>query len=162
PASAVGRMTRSSSTGIPNQYSMTGDQSTTPSRSLNKRGVTTTPSSLPAARVKPVDRHTSITASSPSIPEVNDSKQSLLEQSIDDANAVVRGLVIARREGKIKPYSRTWRRSQDAIALLRQGKTRQVAASRAKLPMSVLMQLIEWGQNRPIPENISNLQQYQQ
>jgi hypothetical protein len=157
PYSTVDRMTRyDNSAAIPNRSSTTGNQSTTPSRSLNRPSTTTTPSRLPASGVKPVER-TSIAATSPSIQEVNYSKRSTLAQSIDDANAVVRGLVVARHEGQIKPYSRTWRKAQDAIILLRQGKTRQVAASRAKVPMPVLMQLIEWGQIRPTISSSSTL-----
>ncbi|MDM9379117.1 ABC transporter ATP-binding protein [Chlorogloeopsis sp. ULAP01] len=112
-------------------------------------------SSLLASEVKPPEDTSIVTKSSP-IQEVNYS-----QQSISDANAVVRGLVVARREGKIKPYTRTWRQTQDAIILLRRGKTRQEAATKAKVPMSLLTQLIEWGQNQPNIGSVMNLQNSQ-
>jgi hypothetical protein len=95
-------------------------------------------------RVKSVES-TSIAAASSSSTEAAKYPQ----QAINDANAVAFGLVVAKHEGQIKPNTSTWRKAQDAISLLRRGKTRQEAAQRAGIPMPLLTQLIEWGQKRP-------------
>ncbi|MBV9388311.1 MAG: hypothetical protein JOZ78_17960 [Chroococcidiopsidaceae cyanobacterium CP_BM_ER_R8_30] len=102
-----------------------------------------TPSVLPVSRIEPTER-TSIATHSSSI---RDAKR--LEREIDDANATAVGLVVAKREGRIKPYSPMWRKAQDAIFLLRHGETRRQAARQAGIPKTVLMRLLKWGQNRP-------------
>lgn len=56
---------------------------------------------------------------------------------------------MAMHKGEINLHTSTWKKAQDAIILLRQGKTRQEAARRAGIPMSVLLELLEWGKNRP-------------
>jgi hypothetical protein len=66
----------------------------------------------------------------------------------NDANAIAYGLTVAVSNGKIKPHSSTWSKTQDAIRLLRQGKSREKAASLSGVPVSVFNQLIEWGQSR--------------
>ncbi|WP_228059224.1 hypothetical protein [Nostoc sp. LEGE 06077] len=63
----------------------------------------------------------------------------------DDANAVVAGLVIAHRNGQIKSGSTIWKKVQDAIKLLRQGKSREEAVSKSGISPGVFNQLIEWG-----------------
>jgi hypothetical protein len=139
--STVARTPVSSATTVPQKTSLPPVIPTTRSSTIPPRQAYTTPR-IPTARVQP--KRTSTTAKSSQNREMNYS-----QQSISDANAVVRGLVVARREGQIKPYTRTWRKTQDAIALLRRGKTRQEAATRAKVPMPLLTQLIEWGDNQP-------------
>ncbi|MBD2415981.1 hypothetical protein FACHB389_31440 [Nostoc calcicola FACHB-389] len=63
----------------------------------------------------------------------------------NDANAVVAGLAVANRDGQIKSGSTTWNKVQDAIRLLRQGKSREEAISRSGISKAVFNQLIEWG-----------------
>ncbi|MBX9256229.1 hypothetical protein H1Q63_20235 [Desmonostoc muscorum CCALA 125] len=63
----------------------------------------------------------------------------------NDANAVVAGLAVANRNGQIKSGSTTWKKAQDAIRLLRQGKSREEAVSRSGISQAVFNQLIEWG-----------------
>jgi hypothetical protein len=63
----------------------------------------------------------------------------------NDANAVVAGLAVANRNGQIKSGSTTWNKAQDAIRLLRQGKSREEAVSRSGISQAVFNQLIEWG-----------------
>lgn len=70
-------------------------------------------------------------------------------RAIDDANATAFGLTVARQKGQITPNTTTWKRAQGAIRQLRLGKSREEAARRSGIKMSVLSQLIEWGQNRP-------------
>ncbi|MBE9035197.1 hypothetical protein [aff. Roholtiella sp. LEGE 12411] len=63
----------------------------------------------------------------------------------NDANALVYGLAIAGRNGQVKRGSTTWRKTQDAIKLLRQGKSRTEAISRSRIDVKVFDQLIQWG-----------------
>ncbi|MCF2151951.1 hypothetical protein IQ276_037210 [Desmonostoc muscorum LEGE 12446] len=63
----------------------------------------------------------------------------------NDANAVVAGLAVANRNGQIKSGSTAWKKAQDAIRLLRQGKSREEAISRSGISKAVFNQLIEWG-----------------
>ncbi|MBD2531907.1 hypothetical protein H6G97_20890 [Nostoc flagelliforme FACHB-838] len=65
-----------------------------------------------------------------------------------DANAIAYGLTIANRNGTIKLNSPTWKKAQDAIRLLRRGKSREEAASLSGVTLSVFNQLLDWGQNR--------------
>ena len=85
------------------------------------------------------------------IPANSSSTQTLLypKQAINDANAAAFGLAVARHKGQINPNTLTWRQAQGAIRQLRLGKSREEAARLAKIPTSVLSQLIQWGQNRP-------------
>ncbi|MBD6620626.1 hypothetical protein FNW02_33870 [Komarekiella sp. 'clone 1'] len=64
----------------------------------------------------------------------------------DDANAVVAGLAVAARNGQIKPSTNAWNKTQDAIKLLRQGKSREEAISRSGISAQVFNQLLQWGQ----------------
>jgi hypothetical protein len=70
-------------------------------------------------------------------------------QAIDDANAAAFGLTVARHKGQINPNTLTWKKAQGAIRQLRLGESRESAARLSGIDMSVLSQLIEWGQNRP-------------
>lgn len=55
------------------------------------------------------------------------------------------GLVVAKQKGQIHPHTSLWAKVQDAIYLLRRGSSRDQAARRSGVPMSVLNQLIQWG-----------------
>lgn len=63
----------------------------------------------------------------------------------NDANALAYGLVLARQQGQIKPNSSTWRKVQDAIRLLRQGKDRQTVIARSGISAQLFNQLIQLG-----------------
>ena len=63
-----------------------------------------------------------------------------------DANALVRGLSVAYQQGKINPNGQMWRRVQTAVQLLQQGSSREAAARRAGVPLSVLNILIANGE----------------
>ncbi|MEA5566640.1 hypothetical protein [Anabaena sp. UHCC 0399] len=63
----------------------------------------------------------------------------------DDANAIVAGLVIANRNGQIKVGSTTWKKVQDTVKLLRQGKSHEEAISKSGISAQIFNQLIEWG-----------------
>lgn len=64
----------------------------------------------------------------------------------NDANALAYGLAIANRKGQVLVGSTTWNKAQDAIRLLRRGKSREQAVSRSGIDKAVFDQLIEWGQ----------------
>ncbi len=74
---------------------------------------------------------------------------SRLSSSINDANAAAFGLLVANQKRQIKPGTSVWDAVLRAITRLRHGSSREEAAQQAKLKMSVLNQLIAWGQNRP-------------
>ena len=64
----------------------------------------------------------------------------------NDANALAYGLAEAGRKGQVKPGSTTWNKVQDAIKLLRRGKTRDEAISLSQVDKTTFNQLLEWGQ----------------
>ncbi|MBN3905029.1 MAG: hypothetical protein HWQ35_00105 [Nostoc sp. NMS1] len=64
----------------------------------------------------------------------------------NDANALAFGLAEAGRKGQVKPGSTTWNKVQDAIKLLRRGKTRDEAISLSQVDKTTFNQLLEWGQ----------------
>ncbi len=65
----------------------------------------------------------------------------------NDANALAFGLAEAGRKGQVHPGSATWNKVQDAIKLLRRGKTKEEAISLSKVDKSTFNQLLEWGKN---------------
>ncbi|PSP16334.1 MAG: hypothetical protein BRC58_09490 [Cyanobacteria bacterium QS_8_64_29] len=56
------------------------------------------------------------------------------------------GLTVAQEKGEIGDWTTTWRKSQNAIAQLRRGASRQQAAERTGLDVEVLNNLIRYGQ----------------
>jgi hypothetical protein len=64
----------------------------------------------------------------------------------NDANALAFGLAEAGRKGVVKPGSTIWNKVQDAIKLLRRGKTRDEAISLSQVDKTTFNQLLEWGQ----------------
>ena len=65
------------------------------------------------------------------------------------ANDIAYGLVIAGQRGEINYRTRMYRKAQNTIRWLRRGKTLEQAARLSNVPMSVVKQLVEWGQSRP-------------
>ncbi|MHC5739922.1 hypothetical protein [Nostoc sp.] len=63
----------------------------------------------------------------------------------NDANALAFGLAEAGRKGQVKPGDTTWNKVQDAIKLLRRGKTRDEAISLSQVDKTTFHQLLEWG-----------------
>ncbi|WP_013322394.1 hypothetical protein [Gloeothece verrucosa] len=66
------------------------------------------------------------------------------------ANNVAYGLAIAADAGHINPNTRMYNQVQTAIALLRKGETKEEAIRKAKVPPSVMNQLMKWGEDRPV------------
>lgn len=65
------------------------------------------------------------------------------------ANDLAYGLVVAQQKKQIGYGSRTYRRVQTAIRLLRRGRSLEQATASSGVPESVIKQLIAWGQYRP-------------
>lgn len=91
----------------------------------------------------PTQSTTPTSTPSPLSTEIAPSRNSSLR---NDANAVAYGLAIAHRNGQVKEGSTTWNKAQDAIKLLRRGKSRHEAIKRSGIDVKVFNQLIEWGQ----------------
>lgn len=70
--------------------------------------------------------------------------------SIEAANALMRGLVVARQKGQINHQTPMWRQVQSAVAWLRRGATKQEAALKAGVPLKTIDQLLAWGQVSPL------------
>lgn len=71
------------------------------------------------------------------------------EISIQIANDIAYGLVIAHDKRQIKYGTKMYRKVQTAINLLRRGAGLDGASRRSGVPRPVLDQLMKWGQQRP-------------
>ncbi len=81
---------------------------------------------------------------------VEETKRRLAQEvSIQIANDIAYGLVIAHDKNQIRYGTRMYRRVQTAINLLRRGAGLDGASRRSGVPRSVLDQLMKWGQKRP-------------
>jgi hypothetical protein len=101
----------------------------------------------PASPQSPLE--SSIVSKSQPLPVVYNNNSKLTPGMIlqrNDPNALAYGLAIAGRNGQVKRGSTTWKKAQDAIRLLRQGKSREEAVSRSGIPAQVFNQLLKWGQ----------------
>lgn len=78
----------------------------------------------------------------PALPKLATERNSIPR---NDANALAYGLTQAVTNKEIKPYSRTWRKLQDAIRLLRRGKSQQEAISLSGVPAELFENLINRG-----------------
>lgn len=122
-------------------------QQKVPSSNINTSAVHAKPSTsqlgVGTRAVKPQS-----TASNPATqkPVVLTTKPKKLLTSVEEANALVRGLVVARQKRQIGYKSQMWRQVQSAVVLLRRGNTKQQAAQRANVPLKVINQLLTWGQ----------------
>jgi serine/threonine protein kinase len=76
-------------------------------------------------------------------------RQSERDIAIAYANDIAYGLVIAGQRGEINYRTRMYRKAQNTIRWLRRGKTLEEAARLSNVPMSVVEQLVKWGQSRP-------------
>jgi hypothetical protein len=73
------------------------------------------------------------------------------QKSIQQANDIAKGLVVANDVGRITTNSQTWRKVQDSIATLRKGKSLEAAAQRSEVSIDLLSSLIAWGQGKQLP-----------
>lgn len=70
--------------------------------------------------------------------------------SITQANALVRGLTIARQKGQINFETTTWKKVQSVVRLLRRGATPQSAAQEVEISLQLINQLLAWGQGSTV------------
>ncbi|MDJ0599457.1 MAG: hypothetical protein QNJ37_11520 [Crocosphaera sp.] len=83
-------------------------------------------------------------------PSVEETRRRLAQEvSIQIANDIAYGLVVAHDKEEIRYGTRMYRKVQTAINLLRRGAGLDGASQRSGVPRSVLDQLMEWGQERP-------------
>lgn len=75
--------------------------------------------------------------------------------SITQANAIVRGLAVARQKGQINVGTTTWNQVQSVVRLMRRGNTEQESAKAVGVSLQLINQLIVWGQ-RPTVATTSN------
>lgn len=66
--------------------------------------------------------------------------------SIAQANTIVRGLVVARQQGQINEGTTTWKQVQSVVRLLRRGDSKQEAIKEVNIAPQLIEQLIIWGQ----------------
>lgn len=118
-----------SSTKLPNNSVPANHRNSESARKVPKRS---TPSLAVAnnTTVKPVGNSTSNSSLIP----------------IGQANALVRGLVVASRKGHINYRTKTWKQVQSVVLLLRRGIPKQNAATKAGVPLKLIDQLLLWGQ----------------
>ncbi len=70
--------------------------------------------------------------------------------SITQANALVRGLTIARQKGQINFETTTWKKVQSVVRLLRRGEAPQSAAQEVEISLQLINQLLAWGQGSSV------------
>ncbi len=63
----------------------------------------------------------------------------------DQANAITRGLLIAKNKGQVRYQSVTWDKTQDVIRWLRRGKPLAFAVKQARLPIQTVKKFLDFG-----------------
>ncbi len=106
-----------------------------------------TPGSTNANKVKMSTRTT------PSPTSANNAIASSSNNSIAQANALVRGLVAARQKGQINHGTTTWKKIQSVVRLMRRGDSKQKAAQDVGISPKLIDQLIIWGQRSSVASN---------
>ncbi len=82
-------------------------------------------------------------------------KPQLSTLSMEQANALVRGLVIARQKGQINNKTKVWKQVQSVVLLLRRGVTAQEAAKKVGISLQLVEQLMAWGSS-PAPSTFTS------
>ena len=114
------------------------------------------PKTTPSPKVSPSPKRTTSTAvgSKPKTPQLPDKVTATtapqVSTSAGQANALVRGLVVARQKGQINQRTKVWKQVQSVVLLLRRGATAQEAAKKVGISLQLVERLIAWGNNSPI------------
>lgn len=141
-------------------------QQVTPTPNQNPTTSTDTPAAIPEAIAVPKVTP-SVTPARPSANEIASDKQpspnadkmetptsanniGSENNSITQANALVRGLTIARQKGQINFETTTWKKVQSVVRLLRRGATPQSAAQEVEISLQLINQLLAWGQDSTV------------
>lgn len=102
---------------------------------------------------------TTLAVSTPKTPlqpsKVTATKPQVSTWSIDQANALVRGLVVARQKGQINNKTKVWKQVQSVVLLLRRGATKQEAAKKVGVSLQLVEQLMAWGSS-PTPSTLTS------
>ena len=112
---------------------------------------TTTPN--PKVSPSPNSATSTAVGSKPKTPQLPDKVAATEPQastSVGQANALVRGLVVARQKGQINSKTKVWKQVQSVVLLLRRGATAQEAAKKVGVSLQLVERLIAWGNNSPI------------
>ena len=112
---------------------------------------TTTPN--PKVSPSPNSATSTAVGSKPKTPQLPDKIAATEPQaptSVGQANALVRGLVVARQKGQINQRTKVWKQVQSVVLLLRRGATAQEAAKKVGVSWRLVERLIAWGNNSPI------------
>lgn len=80
------------------------------------------------------------------------SSPAVRQQSVQKANDIVKGLLVANEVGLIPTYSQTWQKVQSSINLLNKGNSLETASQGSGVSMDILISLISWGQNKNLPQ----------
>jgi hypothetical protein len=110
------------------------------------------PSSWPPSSLRDSRSYRSSPSSKQSSPSQFNSSPTARQQSIQNANDIVKGLVVANNSGVIPIYSKTWQKVQNSISLLNRGKSLEMAAQDSGVSMDILLSLISWGQSKNLPQ----------
>ena len=127
----------------------------TPKTSLPPDSTPIKPKTTPSSKVSPSPRRTTstIVETKPKTPQLPDKIAATEPQaptSVGQANALVRGLVVARQKGQINSKTKVWKQVQSVVLLLRRGATAQEAAKKVGVSLQLVERLIAWGNNSPI------------
>jgi hypothetical protein len=110
------------------------------------------PSSWPPSSSRSSDFYRSPPAPRQSSPSQFSSSPAARQQSIKNANDIVKGLLVANEAGLIPTYSQTWQKVQSSINLLNRGNSLETASQSSGVSMDILTSLISWGQNKNLPQ----------
>ena len=109
----------------------------------------------PSPKVSPSPNSATSTAvdfkpKTPQLPDKVAATEPQVSTSVGQANALVRGLVVARQKGQINQRTKVWKQVQSVVLLLRRGTTAQEAAKKVGVSLQLVERLIAWGNNSPI------------
>ena len=127
-----------------------------PKTSLAPNSTANKPKTTPSSEVSPSPNSTTsiVVVSKPSAPQLPNkiapTKPQASTLSVGQANALVRGLVVARQKGQINSKTKVWKQVQSVVLLLRHGATAQEAAKKVGVSLQLVEQLIAWGNNSPV------------
>lgn len=105
--------------------------------------------SKPKTSLPPIRQPAPVTtvSSAKTPPQPSNAIKSQPSTSIAQANALVRGLVIAHQKGHINNKTKVWRQVQSVVLLLRRGVTKKEAVKKVGVSLQLIEQLIVWGSN---------------
>jgi hypothetical protein len=110
------------------------------------------PSSWPPSSSGDSGSYRSSSSPQRSSPSQFNSSLAARQKSIQNANDIAKGLLVANNTGLIPTYSQTWQKVQSSISLLNKGNSIETASQNSGVSMDILTSLISWGQNKNLPQ----------